>query len=67
MEGRGVGSDATACATVGSTGADTITRRARLSASINANSAAASWVLTGTGTIPARIAPRNAVGKSMPS
>src|SRR5271170_2707271 len=43
------------------------TARARLSASIKANSFGLSWVLTATGTIPASIAPRKAVGKSIPS
>ena len=41
--------------------------RARLSAAMKANSAAESWVLTATGTAPALIAPRKAVGKSIVS
>ena len=63
----GAGIIATAAVITGKIGADTMTARARLSASIKANSSALSWVLTATGTMPALIAPRKAVGKSMPS
>jgi hypothetical protein len=62
--GRGSGSCANAAVIAGSTGAETITTRARLSASIKANSSGDSWVLTATGTTPVLIAPKNAVGKS---
>ena len=65
--GRDSGNSANAVLIVGNMGADTTTTRARLSASIKANSPAVSCVLTATGTTPALIAPRKAVGKSIVS
>ncbi len=49
----------------GSNDAETTMARARLSAAMKANSTAESCVLTATGTAPALIAPRKAVGKSI--
>ena len=65
--GRGSGNAANAALMTGSNCADTTTARARLSAAIKVNSGAVSWVLTATGTTPALIAPRKAVGKSIVS
>ena len=65
--GGGPGSAANAAFIAGNTGPDTTTARARLSNSMNANSSAASWVLTATGTTPALMEPRKAVGKSIVS
>ena len=65
--GRAPDNSASAAAIIGSIGADTTTARARLSAIMKANSPAVSWVLTATGTTPALIAPRKAVGKSIVS
>ena len=52
ISGLGSGSVASAACIAGSIGADTTTARARLSASMNANSPGLSWVLTATGTTP---------------
>ncbi len=67
ISGLGSGISSSAAFIVGNIEADTTTARARLSASINANSFELSWVLIATGTTPALIAPRKAVGKSIPS
>jgi len=63
----GSGNSARAAVIVGNIGAETTTARARVSASMNVYSPAESWVLTATGTTPALIAPRKAVGKSIVS